>query len=96
MAAVLSARWVIPGCAAPVGRSYPGDEAGRPFSTSSAPSFSRSESRAHGSAVQILPEGVIPRRYRHVDEFSLNSNRKIDRKALTGTAAELLGPLPVG
>jgi amino acid adenylation domain-containing protein len=45
---------------------------------------------------EVLPEGVIPRHYRHVDEFPLNTNRKIDRKALAGVAAELLSPVPVG
>ena len=44
----------------------------------------------------VLPEGVIPRHYRHVDEFPLNSNRKIDRKTLAARAAELLAPAPVG
>jgi len=43
----------------------------------------------------ILPEGVIPRHYRHVDEFPLNSNRKIDRKTLAARAADLLAPAPV-
>ncbi|VVJ19499.1 Modular polyketide synthase [Amycolatopsis camponoti] len=44
----------------------------------------------------VLPEGVIPRHYRHVDEFPLNSNRKIDRKTLAARAADLLAPVPVG
>ncbi|MBB4689003.1 AMP-binding protein [Amycolatopsis jiangsuensis] len=44
----------------------------------------------------VLPEGVIPRHYRHLAEFPLNSNRKIDRKALSARAAELLVPVPVG
>ena len=62
--------------------------------------FSMPESSAgfEGTAVmlrEILPEGVIPRHYRHVDEFPLNANRKIDRKALAGKAAELLAPAPV-
>lgn len=43
----------------------------------------------------VLPEGVIPRHYRHVDEFPLNSNRKIDRKTLAARAADLLAPAPV-
>ncbi|MFI5611158.1 AMP-binding protein [Amycolatopsis sp. NPDC051903] len=42
---------------------------------------------------EVLPEGVIPRHYRHVDEFPLNSNRKIDRKALAAEAAVLLTPV---
>lgn len=29
-----------------------------------------------------LPGGALPREYRHLDEFPLNSNKKIDRKAL--------------
>ncbi|WP_326565410.1 AMP-binding protein [Amycolatopsis rhabdoformis] len=42
---------------------------------------------------KVLPEGVIPRRYRHLAEFPLNSNRKIDRKALAAEAAGLLAPV---
>ncbi|MYW96724.1 D-alanine--poly(phosphoribitol) ligase [Amycolatopsis rubida] len=42
----------------------------------------------------VLPEGVIPRRYEHVEEFPLNSNRKIDRKTLAARAVELLSPVP--
>ncbi|MET7993304.1 AMP-binding protein [Amycolatopsis sp. NPDC005232] len=42
---------------------------------------------------KVLPEGVIPRHYRHVDEFPLNSNRKIDRKALAVEAEVLLTPV---
>ncbi|MFI1019116.1 D-alanine--poly(phosphoribitol) ligase [Streptomyces sp. NPDC020965] len=38
-----------------------------------------------------LPDGVVPRHYRHVAELPLNSNRKIDRRALTARAEELLG-----
>ncbi|NYT94984.1 AMP-binding protein [Salinispora sp. H7-4] len=37
---------------------------------------------------QILPKGMLPRSYRHVPEFPLNSNRKIDRARLARTAAE--------
>lgn len=37
----------------------------------------------------ILPAGMLPRHYRHVAEFPLNSNRKIDRSRLTMWAAEL-------
>ncbi len=44
----------------------------------------------------VLPEGVIPRHYRNLDEFPLNSNRKIDRKTLAAQAVELLAPAPVG
>lgn len=37
----------------------------------------------------VLPEGVIPRHYRNLDEFPLNTNRKIDRKTLAGRAADI-------
>lgn len=37
---------------------------------------------------QILPKGMLPRSYRHVPEFPLNSNRKVDRARLARTAAE--------
>ncbi|MER5460464.1 AMP-binding protein [Streptomyces sp. NPDC002668] len=30
----------------------------------------------------LLPGGALPREYRHLDEFPLNSNKKIDRKTL--------------
>jgi amino acid adenylation domain-containing protein len=43
---------------------------------------------------EVLPEGVIPRHYRHVEEFPLNSNRKIDRKTLAARAADFLAPVP--
>ncbi|HET6707799.1 AMP-binding protein [Amycolatopsis sp.] len=43
----------------------------------------------------VLPEGVVPRHYRHVPEFPLNANRKIDRKSLAARAAEILSPAPV-
>lgn len=36
----------------------------------------------------VLPKGMLPREYRHVEEFPLNSNRKTDRGALTRMAAE--------
>lgn len=45
---------------------------------------------------QVLPDGVIPKHYRNVEEFPLNSNRKVDRKTLAAQAAELLAPAPVG
>jgi amino acid adenylation domain-containing protein len=38
----------------------------------------------------VLPQQMIPRHYRHVEQFPLNTNKKIDRLALTATAAELL------
>jgi non-ribosomal peptide synthetase component F len=44
----------------------------------------------------VLPEGVIPRHYRNLDEFPLNTNRKIDRKTLAARAVDLLTPTPVG
>ena len=37
---------------------------------------------------RILPKGMLPRHYRHVEEFPLNSNRKIDRARLAELAAE--------
>ncbi|HEY9332130.1 MAG TPA: AMP-binding protein [Streptomyces sp.] len=40
---------------------------------------------------EILPAGMLPRRYEHLGAFPLNSNRKIDRKALTTRAAALSG-----
>lgn len=40
---------------------------------------------------EILPAGMLPRRYEHLGEFPLNSNRKIDRKALTTRATALFG-----
>jgi len=36
-----------------------------------------------------LPQSMVPKHYQHVDEFPLNSNRKVDRRALAGVAAEL-------
>ncbi|TDC65382.1 AMP-dependent synthetase [Micromonospora sp. KC207] len=38
----------------------------------------------------LLPDGVIPRHYRHMTEFPLNGNRKIDRTRLAERARELL------
>ncbi|ACU36624.1 AMP-binding protein [Actinosynnema mirum] len=35
----------------------------------------------------VLPKGMVPRDYRHVAEFPLNSNRKVDRGELTRMAA---------
>jgi amino acid adenylation domain-containing protein len=45
---------------------------------------------------KVLPDGVIPKHYRNVDEFPLNANRKVDRKALTALATELRTGAPVG
>ncbi|MBP2056751.1 amino acid adenylation domain-containing protein [Streptomyces griseochromogenes] len=39
----------------------------------------------------VLPYTVLPRRYVHLDEFPLNSNRKVDRLALRKRAEELRG-----
>lgn len=39
---------------------------------------------------RTLPEGVVPRHYRLLDELPLNANRKVDRKALAERAALLL------
>ncbi|MGP4012657.1 AMP-binding protein [Streptomyces sp. 4N124] len=40
---------------------------------------------------EILPKGMLPRRFEHVAEFPLNSNRKVDRPVLAARAGELLG-----
>lgn len=37
---------------------------------------------------EILPKGMLPRRFTHLDRFPLNSNRKIDRRLLAERAAE--------
>lgn len=37
---------------------------------------------------QTLPAAMVPRQYRHLDEFPLNPNRKIDRSRLAAEAAE--------
>ncbi|KOG25058.1 AMP-binding protein [Streptomyces viridochromogenes] len=39
----------------------------------------------------VLPDSVLPRRYVHLANFPLNSNRKVDRIALRERAAELAG-----
>ncbi|MEU9191197.1 AMP-binding protein [Streptomyces sp. NPDC048484] len=36
---------------------------------------------------RILPHGLIPRHYQHVEEFPLNANRKVDRGQLAREAA---------
>ncbi|MGW1056097.1 AMP-binding protein [Streptomyces sp. NPDC002521] len=36
---------------------------------------------------EVLPHGLVPKHFRHVSEFPLNSNRKIDRRALAADAA---------
>lgn len=38
----------------------------------------------------LLPDGAIPRHLRHLEQFPLNGNRKIDRGRLTQLAGELL------
>ncbi|MGW1802533.1 AMP-binding protein [Streptomyces sp. NPDC001984] len=38
----------------------------------------------------VLPKGMLPRRFEHLPEFPLNSNRKVDRKELTQRATDLL------
>lgn len=40
---------------------------------------------------QVLPKGMMPRRYTHLAEFPLNSNRKIDRVRLAGLAGLAAG-----
>ncbi|GAA3291354.1 AMP-binding protein [Streptomyces cinereospinus] len=37
---------------------------------------------------ELLPKGMLPRRYTHLTEIPLNSNRKIDRRRLAEDAAE--------
>jgi amino acid adenylation domain-containing protein len=44
---------------------------------------------------EVLPAGVVPKHYRHIDEFPLNSNRKVDRKELAARAADMLTPVGV-
>ncbi|MET8140836.1 AMP-binding protein [Sphaerisporangium sp. NPDC005288] len=39
---------------------------------------------------RTLPHGMVPKRYHHLDELPLNANRKVDRKALTARAGELI------
>ncbi|MEU5599807.1 amino acid adenylation domain-containing protein [Streptomyces sp. NPDC020298] len=41
---------------------------------------------------ELLPKGMLPRRFEHLPEFPLNSNRKVDRKELTQRATTLLTP----
>lgn len=38
---------------------------------------------------RTLPSAMVPRQYRHLDEFPLNPNRKVDRSRLASEAAEL-------
>jgi acyl-CoA synthetase (AMP-forming)/AMP-acid ligase II len=37
----------------------------------------------------VLPKGMLPRRYRHLYQFPLNTNRKIDRARLAALAGDL-------
>ena len=39
---------------------------------------------------QVLPHGLVPQHYQHIEDMPLNANRKIDRSALRQRAAELL------
>lgn len=41
---------------------------------------------------RLLPRQMVPRHYRHLAEFPLNSNKKVDRLRLTGDAEALLSP----
>ncbi|MGI5472219.1 AMP-binding protein [Streptomyces sp. CA-132043] len=43
---------------------------------------------------EVLPDGMLPRRYTHLPELPLNSNRKVDRSALARRATELMSPVP--
>ncbi|SER47354.1 amino acid adenylation domain-containing protein [Streptomyces sp. yr375] len=40
---------------------------------------------------RVLPQGLVPRHYRHLTDIPLNSNRKTDRPTLRSLAAELIG-----
>lgn len=42
-----------------------------------------------GRLRRVLPSGLLPREYRHVEDFPLNSNRKIDRARLAREAAAI-------
>ncbi|MFR9800618.1 AMP-binding protein [Streptomyces sp. MS06] len=44
-----------------------------------------------GRLRELLPQGMVPKHYRHVDAFPLNSNRKVDRKRLRVEASRPLG-----
>ncbi|MFI2765705.1 AMP-binding protein [Streptomyces echinatus] len=37
---------------------------------------------------QVLPSGLLPRQYHHLDAFPLNANRKVDRRKLAEQAAK--------
>ncbi|MEU6883116.1 AMP-binding protein [Streptomyces sp. NPDC046712] len=39
---------------------------------------------------EVLPRGLLPKRYVHLDELPLNANRKVDRKELRNRAAAAL------
>nr|BAP34718.1 AMP-dependent synthetase and ligase [Streptomyces sp. ML694-90F3] len=41
---------------------------------------------------EVVPDGVLPRHFRHLDAFPLNANRKTDRLRLTTMAADGYGP----
>ncbi|PSM37177.1 D-alanine--poly(phosphoribitol) ligase [Streptomyces dioscori] len=45
-----------------------------------------------GQLRRVLPEGMLPRAFRHVESFPLNANRKIDRSLLAATAGTPRGP----
>jgi non-ribosomal peptide synthetase component F len=47
-----------------------------------------SAARLAKQLAELLPKGMLPRRYTHLAEFPLNSNRKIDRRRLAEEAAE--------
>ncbi|MET0422596.1 MAG: AMP-binding protein [Actinoplanes sp.] len=44
---------------------------------------------------RTVPQQMVPRHYRHVAEFPLNTNKKIDRLRLTAEASALLSPSAV-
>ncbi|MFJ2264636.1 AMP-binding protein [Streptomyces sp. NPDC087844] len=45
-----------------------------------------------GQLRRVLPEGMLPRAFRHVESFPLNANRKIDRSLLAAKAVTSGGP----
>ncbi|MEU3601295.1 AMP-binding protein [Streptomyces sp. NPDC006798] len=45
---------------------------------------------------EVVPDGVLPRHFRHLDAFPLNPNRKTDRLRLTALARAEYGPRAAG
>ncbi|MFK0068609.1 AMP-binding protein [Streptomyces sp. NPDC091046] len=44
-----------------------------------------------GKLGEVLPHALVPKHFRQVSQFPLNSNRKIDRRALAASAAHGIG-----